>query len=57
MRTIDADALIAHMREIWCKDCDDYYGVRYRACLMGDAISCVDDWADNHPAGQNETDG
>ena len=51
MRLIDADAVIEMMRvQAGCESCDTYNGVRCRACPWDDAISVVDDYADNHPA-------
>ena len=53
MRLIDADAVIEMMRvQAGCESCDTYNGVRCRACPWDDAISVVDDYADNHPAAE-----
>ena len=50
-RYIDAEALIADMRERYCKPCqerkEDYNGVRCRACWVDDAMDDVDGFADN----------
>ena len=51
MRLIDADAVIEMMRvQAECESCDTYNGVKCRACPWHDAISVVDDYADNNPA-------
>lgn len=50
MRLIDADALLERIKEVTgCSTCDNYNGLRCRACPWDDAITEVDDWADNHP--------
>lgn len=50
VRLIDADALIAQLKTlVGCAECDNYNGVRCRACNWDDVISYVDDFADNHP--------
>ena len=50
MRIIDADALIEHMKaQLGCAECNSYEGNKCRACPWDDAISIVDDFADNHP--------
>lgn len=50
-RYIDAEALIADMRERYCKPCqerkEDYNGVRCRACWVDDAMDDVDGFGDN----------
>lgn len=50
-RYIDADALIADMRERYCKPCQsvkkDYNGVKCRACWVDDAMDDVDGFGDN----------
>ena len=53
MRLIDADAVIEMMRvQAGCESCDTYNGVKCRACPWHDAISVVDDYADNNPAAE-----
>lgn len=54
MRLIDADALIDRLREVaGCDTCDRHIDSRCKApigyCPWDDAITEVDDWADNHP--------
>lgn len=50
MRLIDADAVIAEIkRQAGCAECDNYNGIRCRACSWDDARGLVDDFADNHP--------
>ena len=50
-RWIDADELIADMRERYCKPCqerkEDCNGVRCRACWVDDAMDDVDGFGDN----------
>ncbi|MBR4000286.1 MAG: hypothetical protein IKI93_18305 [Clostridia bacterium] len=41
-RYIDADALIARIREVYCTGCNSYNEVRCRACGTGDAILQID---------------
>ena len=43
MRPIDADALIERIKDRYCTECDNYNGVRCRACSADDAISMVDE--------------
>lgn len=50
MRLIDADAVIKEIeRQAGCAECDNYNGIRCRACSWDDARGLVDDYADNHP--------
>lgn len=44
-RLIDADALTKQLEDWYCdpKNCDNWNGVRCRACLMGDAINAIED--------------
>lgn len=50
MRLIDADAVIEEIkRQAWCTECDNYNGIRCKACSWDDAMALVDDFADNHP--------
>ena len=44
MRLIDADALTGRMKEFLCdpKKCDNYGGVRCRACQFDDAFNWID---------------
>lgn len=39
----DCEALIKHLREIYCSECNSYNGVRCRACEAGDIIDMIDD--------------
>ena len=42
MRLIDADALMDQIKSRECKNCDDYYGIRCRACATDDALYDID---------------
>lgn len=44
MRLIDADALMRGIEDWWCSPerCDNYGGIRCRACMMDDAITAID---------------
>lgn len=42
-RLIDADKRIAEIKKIYCDGCDNYDGVRCRACWVDDAICLIDD--------------
>lgn len=41
-RLIDADKRIAEIKKIYCDGCDNYDGVRCRACWVDDAICLID---------------
>lgn len=41
-RYIDADALIDNIHRVFCNGCNNYNGVRCRACGTDDAISMLD---------------
>lgn len=43
MRLIDANARIEEIKKVHCYDCDNYDGVRCRACWVDDAIGLIDD--------------
>ena len=43
MRPIDADALEKEIKRVYCTGCNDYHGVRCRACATDDALDLVDD--------------
>ena len=43
MRLIDADALIESIKRVYCTECNNYGGVRCKACGTGDAIDMIDD--------------
>ena len=43
MRLIDADALTERIKDRYCAECDNYNGVRCRACSADDAMSMVDE--------------
>jgi hypothetical protein len=43
MRLIDADALEADIKRAYCTECDNYGGVRCRACGTDDALDLIDD--------------
>lgn len=40
---IDREALLNHIRDVYCADCNSYNGVRCRACSTGDAIDMIED--------------
>ena len=42
-RLIDANALIERIKSTYCKCCDNYHGIRCRACPTDDAIGEIDD--------------
>lgn len=42
-RLIDADNLIAEIKNQYCIGCDNYGGIRCRACWVDDAICLIDD--------------
>lgn len=42
-RLIDANARIEEIKKAYCTDCDNYGGVRCRACWVDDAIGMIDD--------------
>lgn len=42
-RYIDADAFEESCRERYCKDCDNYNGVKCRACWVDDMLGEVED--------------
>ena len=42
-RLIDADARIAEIKKAYCTGCENYNGVRCRACWVDDAIGMMDD--------------
>lgn len=49
MRLIDADKLIEEIKkQAGCESCDNYHGIRCKACQWDDAMDTVDDFADNH---------
>jgi len=51
MRRIDADKLIEEIKkQAGCESCDNYHGIRCKACQWEDAADIVDDFADNHEA-------
>ena len=51
MRLIDADKLIEVIKkQAGCESCDNYHGIRCKACQYEDAMDTVDDFADNHEA-------
>ena len=51
MRLIDADKLIEEIKkQAGCESCDNYHGIRCKACQWDDAMDTVDDFADNHEA-------
>lgn len=51
MRLIDADKLIEVIKkQAGCESCDNYHGIRCKACQWDDAADIVDDFADNHDA-------
>ena len=42
-RLIDADNLIAEIKNIYCDGCNNYGGVKCRACWVYDAMCLIDD--------------
>ena len=42
-RLIDADKRIAEIKKLYCDGCDNYGGVRCRACWVDDAMCLIDD--------------
>lgn len=42
-RLIDSDKRIAEIKNQYCTGCDNYGGVRCRACWVDDAICLIDD--------------
>jgi hypothetical protein len=49
MKLIDADGIISVMKQqAGCATCDNYNGIRCRACQWDDAITSVYDYADYH---------
>ena len=42
-RLIDADKRIAEIKKIYCEGCDNYGGVKCRACWVDDAMCLIDE--------------
>lgn len=42
-RLIDADKRISEIKKLYCDGCDDYGGVRCRACSVYDSMCLIDD--------------
>ena len=42
-RLIDADKRIAEIKKIYCDGCENYGGVKCRACWVDDAMCLIDD--------------
>ena len=42
-RLIDADNRIAEIKKIYCDGCDNYGGVKCRACWVDDAMCLIED--------------
>ena len=42
-RLIDADNRIAEIKKMYCDDCDNYGGVKCRACWVDDTMCLIDD--------------
>lgn len=42
MRLIDADDRIEFIKNVYCPECDNYNGVRCRACPINDMIEAID---------------
>lgn len=40
---IEREAAIEQIRLVYCKDCNNYNGVRCRACNFDDAMSAIED--------------
>ena len=43
MRLIDADALKKEIKRTYCTGCDNYSGLRCKACATNDALDMVED--------------
>ena len=43
MRLIDADALVKEIKRVYCTGCNDYHGIRCKACATDDALDMVED--------------
>ena len=39
---IEREALMRRIKEIHCAECDDYHGVRCRACWVDDTLDYID---------------
>ena len=39
----DTDAIVIRLKEWFCKNCNNYNGVKCRACEMDDALSAIDE--------------
>ena len=48
-RLIDADALVEHIKDVYCDGCNNYNYIKCRACGTDDAISMIEN-ADDVPA-------
>lgn len=42
--SIEREAVIKRIQEIYCVGCNSYHGVRCRACGTGDAIDIIEDF-------------
>ena len=42
-RLIDADERITEIKKQYCTDCENYGGVKCRACWVDDAVCLIDD--------------
>lgn len=42
-RLIDADKRVEEIKKLYCDGCDNYGGVKCRACWVDDAMSLIDD--------------
>lgn len=43
MRLIVADALVKEIKRVYCTGCNDYHGIRCKACATDDALDMVED--------------
>ena len=39
----DTDAIVNTIKETYCKECNNYGGIKCRACLIDDCLACIDD--------------
>lgn len=49
-RLIDVDERIAFIKKVYCSECDNYNGIRCRACDISDIL----DYLDNAPTVDKE---
>ena len=42
-RLIDANTLVQDIKRIYCSNCNNYNGIKCRACFIQDALDMIDD--------------